>query len=127
MLVSKGVVLLDEVDAYRQVGMIYAIGGWMVTVNEGFLDLKIKMAGEENQKTTEYSVIERQDSGAGWTKSVKSFAMRVEDSTCRTDRLICCGRINNLKESLHIQHGLQKGLYGSHAYRIVSCIEKREK
>lgn len=45
LLASMGAVSLDEVDAYRKVGMIHAAGGQMVTVDEGFLDLKIKMAG----------------------------------------------------------------------------------
>lgn len=45
LLASMGTVSSDEVDAYRKVGMIHAAGGQMVTVDEGFLDLKIKMAG----------------------------------------------------------------------------------
>ena len=45
LLASMGAVSSDEVDAYRKVGMIHAAGGQMVTVDEGFLDLKIKMAG----------------------------------------------------------------------------------
>lgn len=45
LLASMGAVSSDEVDAYRKVGMIHAAGGQMVTVDEGFLDLKIKMVG----------------------------------------------------------------------------------
>lgn len=45
LLASIGVVSADEVDAYSKVGMVHAAGGQMVTVDEGFLDLKIKMAG----------------------------------------------------------------------------------
>ena len=45
LLASMRAVSSDEVDAYRKVGMIHAAGGQMVTVDEGFLDLKIKMAG----------------------------------------------------------------------------------
>lgn len=45
LLASMGAVSSDEVDAYRKVGMIHAVGGQMVTVDEGFLDLRIKMAG----------------------------------------------------------------------------------
>lgn len=45
LLASMGAVSSDEVDAYRKVGMVHAAGGQIVTVDEGFLDLKIKMAG----------------------------------------------------------------------------------
>lgn len=45
LLASMGSISADEVDAYRKVGMVHAVGGQIVTVDEGVLDLKIKMAG----------------------------------------------------------------------------------
>ena len=44
LLANMGAVSKDEIDAYNKVGKVHAAGGEIVTVDEGFLDLKIKIA-----------------------------------------------------------------------------------
>ena len=43
LLANMGAVSKDEVDADSKVGKVHAAGGQIVTVDEGFLDLKIKL------------------------------------------------------------------------------------
>lgn len=45
LLANMGTVSTDEIDAYCKVGKVHAVGGQIMTVDEGNLDLKIKMAG----------------------------------------------------------------------------------
>lgn len=44
LLANMGCISAGEVDAYCKVGKVHAVGGQIVTVDEGNLDLNIKMA-----------------------------------------------------------------------------------
>lgn len=44
LLANMGCISADEVDAYCKVGKVHAVGGQIVTVDEGNLDLNIKTA-----------------------------------------------------------------------------------